>query len=89
LARDLYHLVKATGFANPAIEIHQPAATRGDVGQLLRWSVEEAGPAFVAAGLITADQLKQTLADMQTAADDGNVLALAPRMSIVWARKES
>jgi len=26
---------------------------------------------------------------MQTAADDGNVLALAPRMSIVWARKES
>ena len=88
LASNLYHLVKAAGLANPAIEIHQPAMSQGDTGLLLKWSVEEAGPAFVAAGLITPDQLTQTLADMQTAADDRDVLALAPRMSLVWARKE-
>jgi SAM-dependent methyltransferase len=88
LANDLYHLVKAAGFSAPGIEIHQPAMARGDNGLLLKWSVEEAGPAFVAAGLITAEQLKQTLAEMQTAADDDDVLVLAPRMSIVWARKE-
>ena len=34
---------------------------------LLRWSVEEAGPAFVDAGLITEHQLAQRLAEMQTA----------------------
>jgi SAM-dependent methyltransferase len=88
LASDLYHLVKAVGFSDPAIEIHQPAMARGDNGILLKWSVEEAGPAFVAAGLITAEELIQILADMQTAADDDDVLVLAPRMSIVWARKE-
>jgi SAM-dependent methyltransferase len=88
LANDLYHLVKAAGFSSPAIEIHQPAMARGDNGSLLKWSVEEAGPAFVAAGLVTAEELKHLLAVMQTAADDDDVLVLAPRMSIVWAQKE-
>jgi ubiquinone/menaquinone biosynthesis C-methylase UbiE len=88
LANELYHLVKAAGFSDPSIEIHQPAMVRGNNGTLLKWSVEEAGPAFVTAGLVTAEGLKQILADMQTAADDADVLVLAPRMSIVWARKE-
>lgn len=87
LARNLYHMVKDAGFSDPEIEIHQPAASGGDIGLLLKWSVEEAGPAFVGAGLITPDALEQTLQDMDAAAQDRNVLALAPRMSQVWARK--
>jgi len=89
VANNLYHLVKSVGFSDPEIEIHQPAMSRGNTGLLLKWSVEEAGPAFVAAGLITPNQLEQTLAGMQSAAQDPDVLVLAPRMSLVWARKES
>jgi SAM-dependent methyltransferase len=87
LAVNLYHMVKAAGFASPEIEIHQPAGCRSDHGILLKASVEEAGPAFVSAGLITAAQLERTVAEMEEAANNPNVLALAPRMSVVWARK--
>jgi len=87
LAKNLYHMVKSVGFASPAIEIHQPASCGGDHGTLLTWSVQEAGAAFVSAGLISAEQLKRTLLEMEDAASDSDVLALAPRMSTVWARK--
>jgi hypothetical protein len=59
---------------------------RGDNGILLKWS-RRRGRSSVRAGLITAEELRQTLAHMQTPADD-DFLVLAPRMSIVWARKE-
>ena len=88
LARNLYHLVKAAGFAHPEIEIHQPAIARGENRFLLKWSIQEAGPALVTAGLLTSDQLEQLLTDMHRATEDPDVLVLAPRMSLVWARKD-
>ena len=87
LAGNLYHMVKAAGFSDPQIEIHQPALPRGENRFLMQWSVEEAGPAFVSAGLVTADQLQKTISGMQAAAEDPDVLVLAPRMSQVWTRK--
>ena len=87
MANNLYHLVTAAGFSDPNIELHQPPVTRGDSGLLLTMSVEEAGPAFVAAGLITTDELERTIAAMEAARQDSDVLVLAPRMSQVWARK--
>jgi ubiquinone/menaquinone biosynthesis C-methylase UbiE len=87
LSINLYHLVKAAGFSAPEIEIHQPVLCRGEERFLLKWSVEEAGPAFVAAGLLTATELEQTLAAMHAATEDPDVLILVPRMSLVWARK--
>jgi SAM-dependent methyltransferase len=87
LGRRLFHMVKAAGFSEPEIEIHQPALTRGDNRFFLKWSVEEAAPALVGAGLISREELAWKLADMQAAAEDPNVLVLAPRMSVVWARK--
>ncbi len=88
LSANLYHLVKAAGFAEPEIEIHQPAMSRGEKRFLLKWSVEEAGPAFISAGLITPGQLERMLEKMQAATEDPDVLVLAPRMSVVWARKD-
>ena len=88
LACNLFHMVKAAGFSKPEIEIHQPALSRGEGRFLLKWSVEEAGPAFVAAELITPDQLERILSHMQAATEDPDVLILAPRMSVVWARKD-
>jgi ubiquinone/menaquinone biosynthesis C-methylase UbiE len=87
LANNLYHMVKGAGFADPQIEIHQPAGCRDDNGVLLTSSVAEAGPAFVSAGLITRRQLDITLTEMAAAANNPGVLALSPRMSVVWARK--
>jgi SAM-dependent methyltransferase len=87
VANKLAHLVAETGFSELGLKVHQPAERAGASGLLLKWSVEEAGPAFVEAGLVTQDQLEQRLAEMQKAVSDPEVLALAPRMSLVWGRK--
>jgi SAM-dependent methyltransferase len=87
LARNLYHLVVEAGFSDANIEIHQPAIISGENRSFLKWSVEEAGQAFVEAGIISPAQLQRTLAGMQEAIDDPKVLILAPRMSLVWGQK--
>ena len=87
VANDLYHIVKSLGFLHPRLEIHQPALLEGDDRHFLQWSVAEAGATFVNAGLTSHEELEQTLTRMQQAIEDSNILILAPRMSIVWARK--
>lgn len=87
LARNLYHMVQAAGFPVVDIEMHQPAIARGEARLLLKWSIDEAGPGCVAAGLITNDELRRILADMQRDSEDERVLVLGPPMSQVWARK--
>jgi len=87
LANNLYHLVLGAGFTDANLEIHQPAIIQGENRLFLKWSVEEAGPAFVDAGIVTSAELERTLSEMQKAVEDPNVLILAPRMSLVWARK--
>jgi SAM-dependent methyltransferase len=83
----LCHLVADAGFSITNLKMHQPAERAGASGLLLKWSVEEAGPAFVEAGLITPEELDRTLLKMEDAVNDPEVLALAPRMSLVSARK--
>jgi SAM-dependent methyltransferase len=87
LARNLFHLVVSAGFADVNIEIHQPATVRGQNRIFLKWSVEEAGPALLEAGIVTSDELERTVSGMQRAVEDPNVLILPPRMSLVWGRK--
>jgi ubiquinone/menaquinone biosynthesis C-methylase UbiE len=87
LAKDLYHMVKRAGFPDPRLEIHQPALLEGDDPHFLEWSVAEAGPAFVDAGLISLENLELTLREMRRVIEQDDVLILAPRMSIVWAQK--
>jgi len=87
VANRLGNLVANAGFSRISLKVHQPADCAGLCGLLLKWSVEEAGPAFVAAGLITSDQLQRTLVAMDRAMENPNVLAIAPRMSLVSGRK--
>jgi SAM-dependent methyltransferase len=87
LSRNLYGMVIRAGFSDVKVESHQPAINQGDHRYLLKWSVEEAGPSFVDAGIITSDQLHRTLARMQDAIDDPEVFILGPRMSLVWGQK--
>jgi SAM-dependent methyltransferase len=87
LGRRLFHLIQAAGFPEPQITFNQPVLARGENKRLLELSVAEAAPAFVDAGLITAEELERTLVEMQRLAADGTVLAVMPRMAQVWARK--
>src|SRR5262245_21914178 len=83
----LFHLVQATGFPEPEITFNQPVVARGENKRWLELSVAEAGPALVESGLLTAEGLERTLAEMRRASADESVLALMPRMAQVWARK--
>jgi SAM-dependent methyltransferase len=87
LGRRLFRMVLAANFHAPEISFNQPVIAKGENKRVLELSVAEAGPAFVAAGLITNEELTKTLAKMRQLAEDETVLALMPRMSQVWARK--
>jgi SAM-dependent methyltransferase len=87
LGRRLFRMVLAANFPNPQINFNQPVIAQGENKRLLELSVAEAGPSFVAAGLITNEELSDTLQKMRQLAEDKSVLALMPRMSQVWARK--
>lgn len=87
LGRRLFQMVLDAGFCMPGMTFNQPVAVRGESKRFLELSVAEAGPAFVAAGLITKTELDQTLQEMRMLADDEAVVAVMPRMSQVWARK--
>lgn len=88
LGRRLYHMVRDAGFAAPQITFNQPAIVRGQNKRLLELSVAEAAEAIVAAGLLTAQQLDDTLAEMRRAGDDPSIVAMMIRMAQVWARKD-
>jgi SAM-dependent methyltransferase len=87
LGRRLFQLVQAAGFPAPEISFNQPVRARGKSKRFLELSVAEAGPAFVEAGLITAEELERTLAEMRRLSTDEAVLAVMPRLAQVWARK--
>jgi SAM-dependent methyltransferase len=87
LGRRLFHMVQAAGFPAPEVTFNQPVMVRGEKKRLLELSVAEAGQAFIDAGLITAEELERTLAEMHRLSADGTVLAVMPRMAQVWARK--
>jgi SAM-dependent methyltransferase len=87
LGRRLFHVVRAAGFPAPEITFNQPVRARGEDKRFLELSVAEAAPAFVEAGLITAEELERTLVEMRRLSEDETILALMPRMAQVWARK--
>jgi|KBSSwiStaDraftv2_1062776.scaffolds.fasta_scaffold222518_1 ubiquinone/menaquinone biosynthesis C-methylase UbiE len=87
VANRLAQMVMDAGLSDIGMKIHQPAERAGATGLLLKWSVEEAAPAFIEEGLTTRDELDWTLKGMKSAAEDPKVIALAPRMSLVWGRK--
>ena len=87
LGRRLFQMVLAAGFEAPEITFNQPVEVRGENKRLLELSVAEASAAFLQEGLISAQQLESTLAEMRRLATDESVLAVMPRMAQVWARK--
>jgi SAM-dependent methyltransferase len=87
--RRLFQMVRAANFSQVEITLNQPVFAHGENKRLLELSVAEAGPSFLAAGLVTEEQLADTLVEMRSLAEDQSVLAIMPRMSQVWARKKT
>ena len=87
LGRRLFRMVLAANFSKPEISFNQPVFSTGEEKRLLELSVSEAGPSFVAAGLISQLELESLLVEMRRLAEDETVLAMMPRMSQVVARK--
>src|SRR5262249_33902026 len=87
LGSRLLDMVRSANFTKPQMTLNQPLITHGENKRLLELSVAEAGPAFVAAGLITNEELAEILTSMRRLADDETVVAVMPRMSQVWAEK--
>ena len=87
LGRRLFQMVQAANFSQVEVTLNQPVFSHGENKRLLELSVAEAGSSFVAAGLVTSEQLTETVAEMRRLNEDRTVLALMPRMSQVWARK--
>lgn len=89
LGRRLFQMVLEADFSQAEITLNQPVFSQGENKRLLELSVAEAGPSFVAAGLLTNEELNETLAEMRRLNEDQTVLALMPRMSQVWAKKSA
>ena len=87
LSNRLCQMVVDAGFSDISLKVHQPADRDGNMGLLMKWTAEEAGPAFVGAGLVAPDDLEWLLAEMERAANNPDVLAIGPRMSLVTGRK--
>ena len=87
LGKNLYHMVRAAGFRELHVEIHQPALMSAETRRLLLWSAEEAAPAFRDAGLVSRDRWEESVREMKDLLDDADLLVLAPRMTLVWGRK--
>ena len=87
LGRRLFQMVLAANFFQPEITFNQPVFASGERKRLLELSVAEAGPSFVAAGLISDNELQSLVFEMRRLAEDEKVLAMMPRMSQVVARK--
>ena len=83
MAKNLHRLVESAGIRGARVVDHQPVCITYEHRHLPKWSVEEAGPAFVGAGLITEEQLANTLLEMQQAVDAPDITFFAPRMYLV------
>ena len=87
ISHKLYHLVKAAGVEDPDVEMYRPVMAKGEERFLLKWSVEEAAPAFVGAGLVTHEEMSDILSAMDRDTKNPDILVLGPPMSLVWGRK--
>ena len=69
------------------VALDQQAYLTGRVKRMMEWSLEEAAPALLEAELCTKEELEQILRDMRAAAEDEQVLCVAPRLTSVAARQ--
>jgi|SRR5579862_1017859 len=79
-------LFRAAGFARPNVRFNQLAFLRGEEKRFWEITLREAAPAILAAGASTPDEIESICKEMQTIANDENILLMLARVTQVWAR---
>jgi SAM-dependent methyltransferase len=87
VGKDLQRFAAEAGLPGARHADHQPACITYEQRQLAKWSVEEAAPSFIGSGLITQEQLANTILEMQQAVDTPAVTIFAARMYSVCGLK--
>jgi hypothetical protein len=87
IGKCLPSLLRATGLADPHMNMVQPAGFDSEVKMIAPITLEAIADAVLAAELCTVDELNQTVDNLYAfAADDHSVLS-TPRIMQVWGRK--
>ncbi len=87
LGKELYQLVRDSGFHDVNVRVSQSAHTSGDGKRIMEWTVIEAGASLISQGLVDEKELEQVIKEMQWAANDEHVVVLLPKVFHVWGRK--
>lgn len=83
----LHRLFRAHGFADPQVRIDQPVCSTGEGKRFWEYTVLEAVPAMLAAGLTTQGEIEQLSREWARIARDANTIVGQARKVAVFARK--
>jgi SAM-dependent methyltransferase len=83
----LHRLFRDAGFADPQVRIDQPVYSTGEAKRFWEYTVLEAAPAMIDAGLTTPVELERLAREWAAVAHDGNTIVAQARKVAVWARK--
>ena len=83
----LHRLFRDAGFADPQVHIDQPVYAAGERKRFWEYTVLEAAPAMIEAGLTTPDELGLLAREWDAVARDGTTIVAQARKVAVWARK--
>jgi SAM-dependent methyltransferase len=83
----LHRLFREAGFADPQVHIDQPVYATGERKRFWEYTVLEAAPAIVEAGLIAAAELDELAREWARFAHDPTTIIAQARKVAVWARK--
>ena len=87
IGRRLPSLLRATGLADPHMNVVQPAGFDGEVKMIAPITLEAIADAVLAAELCTVDELNQTVDNLYAFGADGHSVLSTPRIMQAWGRK--
>jgi SAM-dependent methyltransferase len=88
LGRRLYGMFHRLGFTRPSVRLVQPVALTPEKKRLPGWTLEEAAPSLLEAGLATQDELDALFRRMLELAEDPGVVFAMARMTQIWSRAD-
>jgi SAM-dependent methyltransferase len=83
----LHRLFREQGLNDPQVRFDQPVYSRGECKRFWEYTVLEAGPAIIEAGLATAVELERLAQALAAVAQDETIIVAQARKVQVWARK--
>jgi len=85
----LHRLFRDLGLKHPQVRFDQPVYATGEGKRFWEYTVLEAGPAIVEAGLATPIDLERLAQELATVAQDDTIMVAQARKVQVWARKQA